>query len=251
MDSQAAPAIMVVICSYDRPAQLTRAVESVLANDYPRFELAVVDQSPKGEIAAALNPYLEDPRFHHLRAPPGLNGARNAAIRQAESELIALTDDDCEVGTDWLKRLAAAFAEDSQIGVVFGSTMPAPHDGAAGLSRLRQLADRGWLMGCASLAASEGWVRASPCDAASGTSSGGSTRCLGRAGDFSPVTREIWRFGRCEPDTPSTRRPRWRSSTTAFGPRWTPASSPTPTGTAPGPCSQSTSSVVRSRWFPC
>ncbi len=132
MDAQTAPAITAVICSYDRPAQLTRAVESVLANDYPRFELTVVDQSPNGEIAAALNPYLEDPRFRHLRAPPGLNGARNAAIRQAESELIALTDDDCEVGPDWLKRVAAAFTEDERIGVVFGSTIPAPHDGAAG-----------------------------------------------------------------------------------------------------------------------
>ena len=132
MDAQTAPAITAVICGYDRPAQLARAVKSVLANDYPRFELIVVDQCPNGRLAAALEPYLEDPRLRHLRASPGLNGARNAGIRQAEGELIALTDDDCEVGPDWLERLAAAFAEDSRIGVVFGSALPAPHDGAAG-----------------------------------------------------------------------------------------------------------------------
>lgn len=46
----------------------------------------------------------------------------------ARGDLVAFTDDDCEVSSDWLLGIAAAFEGDARIGVVHGNVRAAPHD---------------------------------------------------------------------------------------------------------------------------
>jgi hypothetical protein len=43
-----------------------------------------------------------------------------------------MTDDDCRVAPDWLRRMAEAFAKGDKIGVVFGDVVAAPHNSAKG-----------------------------------------------------------------------------------------------------------------------
>jgi hypothetical protein len=43
-----------------------------------------------------------------------------------------MTDDDCRVAPDWLRRVAEAFATSDGIAVVFGNVVAAPHDRARG-----------------------------------------------------------------------------------------------------------------------
>jgi hypothetical protein len=43
-----------------------------------------------------------------------------------------MTDDDCRVPSDWLRRTAGAFAHGDRIGIVFGNIVAAPHDRAKG-----------------------------------------------------------------------------------------------------------------------
>lgn len=127
------PSIHVVLATRDRGALPVRAVESVLANRYPRFAVTVVDQSSDGATEAAVEPFLFDPRLRYRRSRTiGLARAQNLAIADIEAEIVALTDDDCEVPSDWLARVADAFAGEERLALVFGEVRAGPHDPEAG-----------------------------------------------------------------------------------------------------------------------
>lgn len=109
-------------------------MRSILSNDYAHFELIVVDQSTDQQTHAALGPYLSDPRVRYIATPTiGLQVARNLGVGAAQHEIVATTDDDCEVPINWLAQLAAAFAVDRRIAVVFGSTTAASNGAGAGV----------------------------------------------------------------------------------------------------------------------
>ena len=55
---------------------------------------------------------------------PGLDWARNRAIKEAKGEIIAYTDDDVVVDPGWVRALAALFAEDPDVMAVTGLVVP-------------------------------------------------------------------------------------------------------------------------------
>jgi glycosyltransferase involved in cell wall biosynthesis len=123
----------VVLPTRDRANVVANAVRTILQNDYPDFELVVVDQSDSDSTATALEPFFPDKRLHYLRTSArGRSAGQNAGFREARGRLVLVTDDDCTVPADWLRRFAAAFAEDSRIGVVFGNVLAGPEQSGAG-----------------------------------------------------------------------------------------------------------------------
>ena len=108
-------------------------VRGIMANDHPDFEVRVIDQSAGDDSEAALAEWKGDTRFHYTRtSTEGLARARNIGVGQAGAEIVAMTDDDCQVPTDWLRRIDAAFSASERIGIVFGNVLPASHDSAQG-----------------------------------------------------------------------------------------------------------------------
>jgi GT2 family glycosyltransferase len=127
------PAITALVCTRNRGASVAHTVRGVMANDHLDFEVLVIDQSRGDESELALAEWRSDPRFHYLRsATQGLARARNIGFRRARASIVAMTDDDCRVPTDWLSRMAAAFSTGDRVGVVFGNVEAAPHDGTKG-----------------------------------------------------------------------------------------------------------------------
>jgi len=127
------PAISVVVATRDRGHLAASAVRSILACSPQPREVWVVDQSRDGRTADAIADLAADGRTRYLRSDTeGLSRAHNVAIGRATSELVAITDDDCEVPADWLGQIADAFAVDPRIGVVFGTVVAARHDGSGG-----------------------------------------------------------------------------------------------------------------------
>jgi GT2 family glycosyltransferase len=123
----------VVVATRGRAEGALRAAHSVLADDYPSFDLQVVDQSDDCRTAQLLQPLGAHPRLRYLRLPPrGLAAARNAGVAAAWGDLVAFTDDDCEVGAGWLDAIAAAFRLDGRIGVTFGAVQAPAYDRGAG-----------------------------------------------------------------------------------------------------------------------
>jgi O-antigen biosynthesis protein len=121
-----APFISVVVCTRDRPAQLEVCLDYLAQQDYPSFEVVVVNNVPTGDIerklveARAGKPvafrYVEEHR-------PGLSWARNTGVAAAAADLIAFLDDDDEPDSRWLAGIARGFASGDDIGCVTGMTL--------------------------------------------------------------------------------------------------------------------------------
>jgi len=126
--------VSVIICTRNRGDNVVPAANAVLKNDYPNFELLVVDQSADELTAKALAPLCaQDSRVRYVKAPPiGKSAALNLGANVAQGEYVALTDDDCEPDTGWLAALVAGFQLNPKIGCIFGDVMPGPHDPTKG-----------------------------------------------------------------------------------------------------------------------
>ncbi len=127
------PFISIVVPTRNRSDRITKAVQTLLLNDYRAFQVIVVDQSDDGATAEALSRYRDTPNLGYVRvATLGSSRARNAGIDLADGEIVGLLDDDCEVPGNWLQELAKAFAVDPRIGLVFGNVQQGPHDSRSG-----------------------------------------------------------------------------------------------------------------------
>lgn len=102
------PFITVVICTRNRAASLQEALASVLACDYPRFEVIVVENSPSDCTTAGYVSWLADSRVRTIAEPmAGLSIARNTGVLAARGDVVAFTDDDVVVDPRWLRRLGS------------------------------------------------------------------------------------------------------------------------------------------------
>jgi len=120
--------ISVVICTRDRPDTVGQAIESVAECDYPTFDMHIMDQSTNTQtrdITLGLAERFAHKckiNYHHLDKA-GLSRAYNSGIRVSDGEIIACTDDDVVVPTDWIKQIAKAMAADPEAGLLYGQVL--------------------------------------------------------------------------------------------------------------------------------
>ncbi|MEJ1962190.1 MAG: glycosyltransferase family 2 protein [Gammaproteobacteria bacterium] len=98
------PLFSVVIPTFNRPSMLKRAVLSVLAQSYSRFEVIVVDDGSSTPCDAVLrelgSPCVRLLRSEHNR---GQGAARNLGIEAARGDYIAFLDDDDQLQVSFLE----------------------------------------------------------------------------------------------------------------------------------------------------
>lgn len=124
-ESKQWPSVSVLIATRDRPQELQRSVASVLAGDYPHFEIIVIDQ---GRVPPLLP---SDRRLRVVRSSSRVAGksrALNEAIALATGSILAFTDDDCTVAADWLESGTSLLLNEPDVGLVFGKVTAIPHD---------------------------------------------------------------------------------------------------------------------------
>ncbi|MEN6626727.1 MAG: glycosyltransferase [Candidatus Sumerlaeia bacterium] len=120
--------ISVVIPVRNRPEQIRRAVEGVLACDLPRdeYELIVVDNGSTDDTAAA----AAEAGARVVSEPvPNRCRARNRGAEAARGRWIAFIDSDCVPEPGWLGAMARAAAEatcEPKRALIAGAVLPAP-----------------------------------------------------------------------------------------------------------------------------
>ncbi|MHA1607061.1 MAG: glycosyltransferase family 2 protein [Candidatus Freyarchaeota archaeon] len=117
----------VVVCTFNRKKDIVECVESILNQDYPDFDVWVIDDaSTDGTMEALRDAFSGEKRLHLIRNEVELGNtlSRNIAMRTSKGEIIASTDDDCIVAEDWLSNLVKVFDEGDDIGLVCGRVLP-------------------------------------------------------------------------------------------------------------------------------
>jgi GT2 family glycosyltransferase len=119
----------VAVCTRDRPVDLARCLEAIAGLSDEGHEVLVVDSaSSTDETRRACDGY---PGVRCLREDrPGLDVARNRAIREARGDVVAFCDDDAAPDPGWLRALLAGF-QDPAVACVTGLTMPLELETAA------------------------------------------------------------------------------------------------------------------------
>lgn len=101
--------VSVILATYNRATKLAQCLKSIfnqtLSSD--QYEVIVVDDGSLDETTQVLQRFQgKFSNFSFLRqSNQGPATARNRGVRQARAKIIAFTDDDCVVPSDWLVRL--------------------------------------------------------------------------------------------------------------------------------------------------
>ena len=120
--------ISVIICTRDRPDTIGQALESVCQCHFAGFDVHVMDQSTNRQtqtIVEQLAARYADKcvvNYHHLEKA-GLSRAYNAGVAVSSAEIVACTDDDVVVPSDWLLEIARAFESDPSVGLLYGQVL--------------------------------------------------------------------------------------------------------------------------------
>jgi len=114
--------VSVIIATYGRDSCLVNTIRSVLLQDYPDFELLVVDQS--ADHTPEVENFLrngDDPRYsYHLITPPSLPAARNFGLARARGEIVIYIDDDVLLDPGFIHAHVKAYGRAERIAAVGG-----------------------------------------------------------------------------------------------------------------------------------
>lgn len=121
--------ISVIICARNEDDNLTEFLPKILSQDYPEFEVLVVNDCSEDNTEHVLDEYIkifpnlrkatiiEDGYYKHSKKMALLVG-----IKGAKHEHLVLTDADCyPASNQWLKEMAMGFAPEKEIVLGYGA----------------------------------------------------------------------------------------------------------------------------------
>lgn len=138
LDSDLEP-VSVVVCARDAYERLTELIPALLSQDYPDFEVVVVNDCSDDETGT----YLEDLERKESRIKPVqlrqhlnfFNGKKfplSMGIKSASHDLLVLTDADClPTSNQWLRSVVGCYGEGTEVVVGY-----APYVRSKGLLNL-------------------------------------------------------------------------------------------------------------------
>lgn len=114
------PLVSVIVTNYNGKGYLANCLDSVLKNQYPHFELILVDNaSTDDSLKAAKDTFGSDPRLIIIRNTEnlGFSGGNNVGFDFSKGEYIVFLNNDTIVDGDWLVTLVDAMQNDHSIGL--------------------------------------------------------------------------------------------------------------------------------------
>ena len=113
------PGVSVILCAHNEAENLSQFLQALLTQDYPTYEVIVVDDGSQDETRNVIEGYLcRDKRLHLTFVPYGARVrstkklALTLAAKAAQYEYLLLTDADCvPESKDWIREMMKGFEE--------------------------------------------------------------------------------------------------------------------------------------------
>lgn len=112
----------VAICTFHRPDDLVKAMRSVENQTLAPEEVIIVDNGCQDNIKALVKSVMPSARYV-AESLPGLDFARNRAICETNSEILAFLDDDAIADADWIFSIRNAF-KNNNVSALTGLILP-------------------------------------------------------------------------------------------------------------------------------
>jgi cellulose synthase/poly-beta-1,6-N-acetylglucosamine synthase-like glycosyltransferase len=123
--------VTVIVPAYNEEVGIERTVRSLIASDYVRLDVVVVDDGST-DATARIVENLQLPRVRLIRQDnAGKASALNAGLRLSEGEVLIMVDGDTVFEPDTVCRLVAPLA-DQRVGAVSGNTKVGNRSGLLG-----------------------------------------------------------------------------------------------------------------------
>ena len=114
-----APHVAVIVPAYGVAHLLGEALTSLQAQTLAAWECVVIDDGAPDDVAAAVAPFLADPRIRFVAtANHGVSAARNRAIAETRAPYLALLDGDDMLRPDYLATTVAVLDGNSEARLV-------------------------------------------------------------------------------------------------------------------------------------
>lgn len=117
------PSISVIIPTYGREEILRETLASVLQQDYPRYEVLVIDQTAQHqpETQAFLDELAAAQKIRLFQVNwASLPGARNYGVRRSSGDVVLFLDDDVQLPAGFLTAHGRNYLERPEVGAVAG-----------------------------------------------------------------------------------------------------------------------------------
>jgi len=142
-----APAVSVIIATYNRANYLAETIDSVLSQSFQNFELIVVDDGSTDETRRVVAPYGSRVRYIY-QENRGPSAARNLAARNTSADWISIQDSDDLCLPNHLETLYGYVNKHPKSGMVFanGSYLGGPAHNRETIipaAKSRRLAEQG------------------------------------------------------------------------------------------------------------
>ena len=115
------PGVSVILCAHNEAYNLSQYMHSLLTQDWPTYEVIVVDDGSEDETRAVIERYMvRDTRLRMTFVPSGARVgstkklALTLAAKAAQYDYLLLTDADCvPESNQWIRKMMEGFAQPS------------------------------------------------------------------------------------------------------------------------------------------
>jgi glycosyltransferase involved in cell wall biosynthesis len=121
--------ISIIIPVYNGEKTLEQCLSSILCQSYKNFELILIDNNSSDNTKQIIQKLIKnDKRIKYFFEKEQTRGAaRNTGEKQAKGEIILMTDSDCVLPDDWIKKIIAPILN-KECDAVQGSEEPLVND---------------------------------------------------------------------------------------------------------------------------
>jgi glycosyltransferase involved in cell wall biosynthesis len=105
--------ISVIIVTYNRPAEVAKAIDSLLNQTVEPYEIIVIDDASSVPFTLKLtDSHVKVVRFNEEH---GLSNSRNYGIQLSKGDYVAFMDDDCIADSIWLEEIQKGVDKGAEI----------------------------------------------------------------------------------------------------------------------------------------